>query len=934
MAAVTKIAACLALLAAVGLSCSSTQTVPAAGLEIVIAAEGLSAPADFDDIRLQVSEQVDGGAWSQLWNKDYFVPLEATLPATFAIGTGSSPGEEALVTVTAFNGGPTGTPVVQRVAQVQLPTDRMATLWMVLAKLCEGQVAATGSEGEPVSTCPAGESCQPGNGRCGSNLVDPSDLQTYSPSQDLDSGISMGLVSGDGPAPKMDATMADASDSGTDAADATILDASDAAASDASDASSIVPEPAYLMADAIAGFGYGGSFGAPYDSILAAPMNTSASAIAPGFQTASVGGQLVPSQKFQLVANVADLYSALYVSPALSVVTGLGALSAKTNLAQSNLLDTTDLWVLADVLESSNTQIDNPSLTAQAAAMTPEQFYAHYGDRYASQIVTGAEVLCLLQFPTTSPQDRAQLAAALGFAYGGSVSSATFQTSFTSATAGRTAPQVQCSYVGIAPTSFITDVPSLLNAAQKFQAGTASSLGSITPSMLFTSYTTYYGLTGYPGVPATAAAMVAQEAPLGPDYLLYESLVRNDFNAYYADPAYSGDAGPAFFAHMKAYRDALSTFLSASITDSLNPGVAAPSPSTDGVITDWVITPSVASTGTASPRYTAYGLANGVVPKRLSDYAIPLRYAYPADASGSGTLRGTTFPPVAPVPLASSLTDKGGIDYQLYVVNKGGTTGYWLEYQWDTGTYYFANATSAQGVPSASLIGAQISGFTLSGNLTAQYLVVNKASGLVLTGNDTAGGQSNPVTVTHFASGNRNQLWAFYVDSGGSNCSLYVPPSGTAGMGCAAGNNGPPLAPPPCGSLISAVSEAAIVGHWSGYWSAWGYGTVGPPLYSNGGAGCDDCNWSCGGGACANTNCSGGPEPQGDFFVQAFDNGNTHAIYNFAASPGGIVSYVVTDPAQTIPTNSAAVLLGGNSITGNANQLWAFIPSTNIEPSP
>jgi formylglycine-generating enzyme required for sulfatase activity len=220
-----------ALAAGAAVACSTTTTIPATGLEVIVTADGLSAPADLDDIRLQVSQQVDGGGWSPIWNRDYVVPSqEATLPATFGIASSGS-GQEVLVTVTAFRGGPSGQPVVQRVAQVQLPSDRTAALWMVLDKLCEGQVTRVGAEGGPVSTCPSGESCQPGNGECGGNVVDLTMLPTYTPGQDLDAGSQLGLVLGDGGVPDAantsdaDATGAMSPDASDDASDADAADA-------------------------------------------------------------------------------------------------------------------------------------------------------------------------------------------------------------------------------------------------------------------------------------------------------------------------------------------------------------------------------------------------------------------------------------------------------------------------------------------------------------------------------------------------------------------------------------------------------------------------------------------------------------------------------------------------------------------------------------
>jgi hypothetical protein len=183
--------------ALLGVACS-TSPGPVAGLELVISAEGLTAPKDFDDIRLQVSQQIDAGGWRLLWDRDYLVPsAEATLPTTFTLFAGQSP-DEVLIAVTAYqalNGQAAGQPIVQRVAQVQVPTDRMAALYLVLAKACEGQVI-TGVSGEPTPKCPSGESCQPATGQCGSNIIGSSMLPSYEPgdASALDSGSGLSDV--------------------------------------------------------------------------------------------------------------------------------------------------------------------------------------------------------------------------------------------------------------------------------------------------------------------------------------------------------------------------------------------------------------------------------------------------------------------------------------------------------------------------------------------------------------------------------------------------------------------------------------------------------------------------------------------------------------------------------------------------------------------
>jgi alpha-tubulin suppressor-like RCC1 family protein len=224
-------------------ACDASPPKAVAGLEIVVSASDLEAPTDFDDIRLQIAES-SGNTTQSLWNQDYLLPQQATLPGTFTLFAGQSP-MEVLITVTAYAGGPGGAPVVQRVAQVQVPTDRMALLYMVLAKVCEGQVAVTGAEGEPVSTCVvANESCQPSTGMCGPNEINGNTLPTYMPGESLDAAPDGAVLiavteneSGAAPSGEPDAALEtgprDASpDSGTsrtEATDATISGSRDAA---------------------------------------------------------------------------------------------------------------------------------------------------------------------------------------------------------------------------------------------------------------------------------------------------------------------------------------------------------------------------------------------------------------------------------------------------------------------------------------------------------------------------------------------------------------------------------------------------------------------------------------------------------------------------------------------------------------------------------
>jgi len=295
-----------------------------------------------------------------------------------------------------------------------------------------------------------------------------------------------------------------------------------------------------------------------------------------------------------------------------------------------------------------------------------------------------------------------------------------------------------------------------------------------------------------------------------------------------------------------------------------------------------------------------------------------------------------------PIQAASSLSAAApAINYSLYLVDRAGNGGgLALEYQWDTATYFFTGVTGANSLPDATLVSAAISTFALSGNLGTQYVIVNAANGLVMT--DMGGG--NGMVAMHLASGNANQLWALYLDDGSGNCSTYVPQaSGSPGVNCTVDGNYPGTA---CGSGIYAISSQQLgTTHSSGYWNISGT-SVGSAITTNGGAGCAHCNNSCSNAAgCDYTNCGGGPSPWDLFFLVPWNSGTMHAIYNYAGSQGGAVSWVVTDPTVTganLPPpgygNSPdggpleeGVVVGGNS--GQANELWVFIPAGNVETS-
>jgi len=168
-------------------ACSTTTAPPAAGLVVIISTDMM--PSEFDSIRVEVSQEegVASGQWHKWLDETKSVPGEVTLSTSVFIQSGSAPDQDALIQVTALL---LGQPVVLREAQLQIPTDRVAQLALVLSEACKGQVRLIGAEGEPMSTCPiAGQSCQP-TGICGDTVVSSAELPTYMPGDvPLDSGL-------------------------------------------------------------------------------------------------------------------------------------------------------------------------------------------------------------------------------------------------------------------------------------------------------------------------------------------------------------------------------------------------------------------------------------------------------------------------------------------------------------------------------------------------------------------------------------------------------------------------------------------------------------------------------------------------------------------------------------------------------------------------
>ncbi len=176
-----RVCGVLGVIGTAGVAGACTSSLPpgaAAGLEVVIETD-LQDPAQYDAFRVQVSQESAPGTFDALFDNAYRVPAEGKLPTRVAIAPGSSADQDALIKVTAYHGyvGATqrGTEVVVRVAQIQIPTTRVAELTLELSSSCIGGVTCSDSN----------QSCQPSRGtskgKCASSVVNEVSLPPYEP---------------------------------------------------------------------------------------------------------------------------------------------------------------------------------------------------------------------------------------------------------------------------------------------------------------------------------------------------------------------------------------------------------------------------------------------------------------------------------------------------------------------------------------------------------------------------------------------------------------------------------------------------------------------------------------------------------------------------------------------------------------------------------
>jgi hypothetical protein len=164
------------LLLAGSLIASCSEDPPGGGLLLLVSRDG-PLPLDRIDFTIKSGDRV-------LHETRYRVPEEASLPTTFGITSNGNPTASVTITVTGWS---QEQPLDRRDAIVtQVPTNRVALLKVVLSGRCKGQVALV--DGDAVSACGEGNTCDPSSGDCTSALIDGSALPSYDPEQPLGEG--------------------------------------------------------------------------------------------------------------------------------------------------------------------------------------------------------------------------------------------------------------------------------------------------------------------------------------------------------------------------------------------------------------------------------------------------------------------------------------------------------------------------------------------------------------------------------------------------------------------------------------------------------------------------------------------------------------------------------------------------------------------------
>ena len=161
------------------------------GLMLVVRED---APLGLDRLVIEVSAR-----GTLLRRSDLRVPEDSALPTTLAIASNGERATAVSLSVSAYKG---GAPVDRRDHVVeQVPTDRVATVDVVLSSRCASRVTLVGSEAR--STCSPGETCNPASGACASATLNGAALPTFEAGdEDRPPKVEGGAVSSDASVPK------------------------------------------------------------------------------------------------------------------------------------------------------------------------------------------------------------------------------------------------------------------------------------------------------------------------------------------------------------------------------------------------------------------------------------------------------------------------------------------------------------------------------------------------------------------------------------------------------------------------------------------------------------------------------------------------------------------------------------------------------------
>ncbi len=133
-------------------------------------------PLPIDRLDLRVTSK-----GSTLRDRSYRVPEEADLPTTLAIASNGDNTASVELAITGWSG---SLPLDRRSAIVtQIPVDRLAMLEVVLSGRCSAKVRL--EDGEAISTCGEGSTCDPRTGGCTSSQIDARTLPSYQPGAEL-----------------------------------------------------------------------------------------------------------------------------------------------------------------------------------------------------------------------------------------------------------------------------------------------------------------------------------------------------------------------------------------------------------------------------------------------------------------------------------------------------------------------------------------------------------------------------------------------------------------------------------------------------------------------------------------------------------------------------------------------------------------------------